>query len=78
MLSAIFKEFESLVCDNITPMLEALLINQQFGFRPRKSTELNLLTQVKFLSDALERGYQVDTIYTDFFKAFDSVPNNIL
>ena len=59
-------------------MLEPLLINQQFGFRPRKSTELNLLTQVDFLLDALERGYQVDTIYTDFSKAFDRVPHNIL
>ena len=52
--------------------------NQQFGFRPRKSTELNLLTQVDFLLDALKRGYQLDIIYTDFSKAFDRVPLNIL
>lgn len=78
ILSIIPKVFESLVCDFLTPRLDSLLIDQQFGFRPRKSTELNLLTHVDYLSDALESGLQVDTIYTDFSKAFDRVSHSVL
>ena len=78
ILSAIPKLFESLVCDFLTPVLDPLLINEQFGFRPQRSTELNLLTHVDYLANALENGGQVDTIYTDFSKAFDRVSHVVL
>lgn len=78
ILSVIPKVFESLVCDFLSPKLDPLLIDQQFGFRPRRSTELNLLTHADYLADALESGCQVDTIYTDFTKAFDRVSHEIL
>ena len=55
-----------------------MLNDHQFGFRPRKSTEGNLLTHIDYLSNALENRHQVDTIYTDFSKAFDRVSHDIL
>ena len=78
IISTIPKIFESLVCDFITPLIEPQLIKEQFGFRPGRSTELNLLTHIDFLLDALERGCQVDTIYTHFSKAFDRVSHSML
>ena len=78
IISTIPKIFESLVCDFITPLIEPQLIKEQFGFRPGRSTELNLLTHIDFLLDGLERGCQVDTIYTDFSRTFDRVSHSML
>ena len=72
------KVFESLFCDFVSPILDPVLIDHQFGFRPRRSTKGNLLTHIDYLSNALENGHQVDTIYTDFSKAFDRVSHDIL
>ena len=33
----------------------------------------NLLIYVDFIANSLEKGYVVDSIYTDFSKAFDKV-----
>ena len=76
--STVPKVFESLVCDFISPKLDPLLIDQQFGFRNERDTEFNLLTHADSLADALEGGYRVDTVYTDFSKAFDRVSHDIL
>ena len=43
-----------------------------------KSTELNLLSYVDYLLQALESGMEVHSIYTDFSKAFDRVNHELL
>lgn len=78
VLSTIPKLFESLITDYLTAKLSNDIIDEQFGFLAGRSTELNLVTYVDFLSEALENGYQVDAIYTDFSKAFDKVNHNVL
>jgi Reverse transcriptase (RNA-dependent DNA polymerase) len=77
-LSVIPKLFECIVTDFLTARLGKSIIDEQFGFCRGRSAELNLLCYTEFLTDALERGYQVDTIYTDFSKAFDKVNHTIL
>ena len=78
LLSVIPKVFESLFCDFLSSILDPMLNDHQFGFRPRRSTEGNFLTHIDYLSNALKNGHQVDTIYTDFSKAFDRVSHDIL
>lgn len=53
-------------------------MNKQHCFMRGRSTAINLFVFTKFLSCKLELGSQVDTVYTDFLKAFDKVSHYIL
>lgn len=77
-LSAIPKLFESLVCDEIQPVLSSVIVNNQHGFVRNKSTLTSLLCLYQSLTTTLENKCQADCIYTDFSKAYDKVNINIL
>ena len=53
--------------------VENLLSDKQFGFINGRSTTLQLLNYLDKCADIIARGV-VDTIYLDFAKAFDAVP----
>ena len=55
-----------------------LFNNCQFGFRSKRNCILQLLDVFDDWVKAYDEGYQVDTIYLDFKKAFDSVPHGRL
>ena len=55
-----------------------LLSDSQFGFRKNRSTILQLLIVMEDWAEALDNDLQVDTVYLDFRKAFDSVPHRRL
>ena len=55
-----------------------LFNNSQFGFRSKRSCILQLLDVYDDWVKAYDEGYQIDTIYLDFKKAFDSVPHRRL
>ena len=55
-----------------------LLSKSQFGFVKGRSTMLQLLCMLDQWTEFLEKGGQVDAIYTDFEKAFDKVPHRRL
>lgn len=76
--SLISKIFESIVADKITPLFKHLIMIEQHGFVRSRSTISNLLCYEQYLLEAFEMGYQVDSIYTDFSKAFDRVDHDIL
>lgn len=78
LLSILGKVFESLVNPILISHLRPFLIPQQHGFRGNKSTVSNLVSLVSELSVALDRGQQVDAVYTDIGKAFDRVDHKIL
>jgi len=50
----------------------------QHGFFPGRSTATSHVVFVSYLHTAFELGNQVDVIYTDFSKAFDSIDHNAL
>ena len=52
-----------------------LLADEQHGFVPNRNCITNLLTALEDWSALLEKGKAFDLIYTDFSKAFDSVPH---
>ena len=64
------------ICDHLT---ENRLINpQQHGFLPKHSCLSNLLSFLDEVADRLDRGENVEVLYFDFRKAFDSVNHRFL
>ena len=78
--SIICKIMESLVRDKMVEhMCENNLFSKyQHGFVPLLNCMTNLLTCMEQWSEILESNNAVDVIYTDFAKAFDSVPHKRL
>jgi hypothetical protein len=73
ILSHISKLFESLVLRYVQPIVNPTLIEEQHGFRPKRSTTTCNLVFVNYVFEAFTSGNQVDVIYIDFRKAFDRV-----
>ena len=55
-----------------------LLSEHQHGFLPGRSTITQLLEAMDYWTEALDSGNDIDIIYLDFQKAFDSVPHQRL
>jgi hypothetical protein len=69
--STVGKLFESLVYRYMYKDLEGQLADCQHGFFKGRSTVSNLLEYSSLVLKSIEDGCQVDSIYTDFFKAFN-------
>jgi hypothetical protein len=54
------------------------LYEGQHGFRPGYSCESQIITVCQDIADSLDNGDRIDTIMTDFSKAFDLVPHGRL
>jgi hypothetical protein len=76
--STIPKVFDKIVTDKITPVLDASLSQAQHGFRKGRSTTTNLMIFTSDILPLMEKGLQVDAIYTDFSKAFDRIDHSTL
>ena len=76
--SAIPKLFDSIITDKLTPLISNIISPYQHGFLKGRSTSTNLLIYENFLNKALENHLQVDSIYTDLSKAFDTVNHHLL
>lgn len=76
-LSEIPKLFEKLVTDQLYAIAEPIISTQAHGFVHGRSTSTNLVEFTSFAKINIERGYQIDTIYTDFSKAFDKMNHKI-
>ena len=76
----LLKVFETMLSDNILKhFIKHKLFNKsQFGFLPRRSTNLQLIYQLELWHKALYDNDNVVTVYVDFAKAFDSVNVNVL
>ncbi|XP_050066213.1 uncharacterized protein LOC126555315 [Aphis gossypii] len=72
------KMFESIVLKRIQlPLLSTISVDQH-GFFPGWSTSTNPIDFVSFVHVAFSARRQVDVVYTDFSKAFDSIDHNTL
>lgn len=77
-LSIIPKLFEAIITKNLTILLSKYICPSQHGFLPKHSISTNLLIYQNYLLQSYENNVQVDSIYTDFQKAFDKVNHTIL
>ncbi|KAL4088953.1 hypothetical protein QTP88_024031 [Uroleucon formosanum] len=72
------KLLESIVYTNIKRSLNHILVADQHGFRPGKYTTTCILALTSYILESFESDCQVDAVFTDFSKAFDSVIHNHL
>lgn len=72
------KLFESIVCEQLTEKFRAVITVTQHGFMKGRSTTTNLIDFVNEAIRVVEKGNQLDAIYTDVRKAFDRVQHNSL
>ena len=80
LTSIVSKLFEQIVNSNIMKHLETnnILSDHQYGFRHSRSCETLLITLLHDLSCCYDTGIQTDINFTDFAKAFDTVPHQRL
>lgn len=76
--SAIPKLFDSLVTGQLSWLCRGLLDEEQHGFSRNRSTVTNLVCYQNDILLNMEGRRQVDSVYTDFSKAFDRVDHHIL
>ena len=55
-----------------------LLSDNQYGFRPKRSCNIQLLEILDRWAESVDEGSPIDVIYLDFSKAFDSVAHDRL
>lgn len=73
LLSTLSKVFERIVHHEVYNNVKNILIPEQHGFVKKRSTTSNLLLYTNYLFQSMDSGVQVDSVYTDFCKAFDKV-----
>lgn len=78
ILSPIPKLFEKIVTKHLYFHTSNRIAQQQHGFCKKKSTTTNLMELVTYCTKVFEDKMQLDVIYTDFSKAFDSINHDIL
>jgi len=80
LTSIICKIMESIIRDHIMEFFfhNNYFSKSQYGFIKGRSTALQLLCIMDEWTNQLDIGTQVDAIYTDFAKAFDTVPHRRL
>lgn len=80
LTSIVCKCMERLVRDRIMAHLQAnkLICKEQHGFVPRRSCCTQLLETLDEWTEIMDDGGSIDAIYTDFQKAFDTVPHRRL
>lgn len=78
IISVIPKIFEEIITNKLHSTVSLAICEEQHGFVNKRSTTTNLALYCNYVSSSLEANLQVDTIFTDFHKAFDTVNHALL
>ena len=80
LTSVCCKLFEHILTSNIATYMESnnYFSNEQFGFRKRRSCEMQLARVCQDIASTLDKGESADLVFLDFAKAFDKVPHQRL
>jgi hypothetical protein len=73
LLDVFSKVVELLVYKVIFNHVKHHILVQQHGFYPARSVTSNLLSYTEYIYQSFDQGRQVDSVLTDFSKAFDRV-----
>ena len=78
ILSSLPKILDKIVADKMSDTVMGFIAQEQHGFVKGKSTLTNLLIFNEYIYKSFSEGYQVDVVYLDLSKAFDSVQHPLL
>lgn len=78
LLSTPSKILESFLYKEIIQCVKPIISEHQYGFLTKRSTLTNLVNFEEEIISSFDRRSQYDVVYTDFRKAFDLVPFDIL
>ena len=80
LTSIVCKTMEKFVRDHISKFMfnNGLFSDKQYGFLPKRSTVLQLLNIIDEWTLAVDEGCEVNCLYLDFMRAFDTVPHRRL
>ena len=78
LLCILSKILERCIFDRVYPELIEHFHNLQHGFIKGRSTTTQMLHYVHVLNEILDHRGQIDVLYLDFSKAFDSVSHSLL
>ena len=80
LTSVVCKQLEKIIRSRILEHMStnALISAEQHGFLPGRSTTTQLLQVINDWTATLDAGGELDVIYFDFAKAFDTVPHRRL
>lgn len=78
IICASAKVLEKLIFQAVFQFVKSSINSCQHGFFVGRSVQTNLVEHISFLCHNVMNGGQVDTIYTDFSKAFDMVDHRLL
>lgn len=78
LLNSFSKIFEMVVFEHLYSTVSPYLSEHQHGFVRKRSTVTNLVSFMEYVAPIIENRGQVDVIYFDMSKAFDSVNHKLL
>ena len=78
LLCHTYKLFERMILNRLNPLIETMIIDQQAGFRPGKSTTGQLLNLSQHIEDGYERGVATGTVFVDLSAAYDTISHKLL
>ena len=78
LLCHTYKLFERRILNRLNPLIETMIIDQQAGFRPGKSTTGQLLNLTQHIEDGYERGVVTGTVFVDLSAAYDTISHKLL
>ena len=78
LLCHIYKLYERLILNRVSPLLEQHPIKEQAGFRPGKSCTSQLLNLTQHIEDGYQRGMIAGAAFVDLSAAYDTVNHRIL
>lgn len=78
--SSIAKILEKIVFTQLQAFVssEGLLASQQYGFRPRRSSEMAVLHLVELIREAFSSKEVAVVLFLDFKRAFECVPHSVI
>ena len=73
LLCHLYKLFERLILNRLSPVIEHVLIPEQAGFRPGKSCTAQVLNLTQHIEDGFETGKITGIVLVDLSAAYDTV-----
>ena len=78
LLCHTYKLFERMILNRLSPLTEEMIIDQQVGLRPGKTTSRQHLNFTQHIEDGFERGVVTGTVCVDLTAAYDTIYHKLL